>query len=204
MITNDSDYEADDAPSGLLEGLEQLALALDAQQYPGPAWPLAPAPRRQSRGRRIAAAWGIMAGLATAAGIAWAAILVHTAPESPAAVSPAALAAKTPPAAGLASDQLPQPKKRPPVEEPNPAVEHVATAENAPLPDEQALPGNEFAAGDSPQVVVVEDLDSYSLIDMSGNSPVVSYMTKDTSSLEYPVPVPLGIQVSQGTSDGML
>ena len=45
MITNDSDYEADDLPSGLLEGLEQLALALDAERYPGPAWPPVPVPR---------------------------------------------------------------------------------------------------------------------------------------------------------------
>jgi hypothetical protein len=175
MINYDSDYEADDVPHGLLEGLEQLASALDAQHYPGPPWSPAPAPRPQRRGRRVAVAWSLAAVMATVAGIALAAIILRPAPAPPAALPPAAIAAGQVTDAGIATP-----------------------------PNEPASPDNEVAGSDSPQVVVVEDLDSYSLIDMSGDAPIVSYMSKDASSLEQPVPVPLGLQPPRGTSDRML
>ncbi len=197
MIANDSDYEADDTPSDLLQGLEELALALDAQHYPGPARPLAPLARPQRRGRRVAAAWGIVTGIVTAAGIGWATIMLRPASGPSVAPLPAALAAKAPPAPCPASGKLRQ-------METNLAAEHGTATENASLHDEQAIPGNEVAECDSPQVVVVEDLDSYSLIDLSGNSPVVSYMSKDASSMDCPVPVPLGVQLSQDAYDRML
>ena len=196
MIANDSDYEADDVPSGLLEGLEQLALELDMQQYPGPAWSLPPVPRPQPRGRRVVAAWKILAGIAIAAGIAFAAITLRPV-VTPLVAPPAAVAVRTLAAACPASDKLSEKEK-------NHAVEHVAAAGIAPLGNEQAIPASDVAESDSPQVVVVEDLDSYSLIDMSGSSPVVSYMSKDASSMEYPVPVPLGSQSPPGTPDRML
>ena len=66
--------------------------------------------------------------------------------------------------------------------------------------NEQPFSGDEVAESGSPQVVVVEDLDSYSLIDISGDAPVVSYMTKDASSMEYPLPVPLGPQLPPSSS----
>ena len=201
MITNDSDYEPDDVPSGLLEGLEQLALALDAERYPGPAWPPVPVPAPQPRGRRTAG-WKMTASIAAAAGIALAALAFRPAPTPPAALpsatlSPGAVAAEYPPAATPIPDKVPR-------EQQTPAVERVAVAQDAPSPSEQAISGDEVAESSSPQVVVVEDLDSYSLIDISGDAPVVSYMTKDASSMEYPVPVPLGPQLPPGAFADML
>ena len=134
------------------------------------------------------------AGFAAAAGIALAAITLRPAPEPPAAL---------PPATGRASGELPEPDQLP-VKQQDPAAGPVALAGNAPLRNEQAISESEAAESDRPQIVVVEDLDSYSLIDMSGSAPVVSFMTKDASILEYPVPVPLGSQVPGGTSDRML
>jgi hypothetical protein len=178
MISNDSDYETDDGPGDLFEGLEQLALALDARRYPGPAWSPPPVPHLGARGRRLAAAMTLVAGIAASACIAIAMICALPTPRPPVA-APAVMAAEDATAAGTAPG------------------------------NEQAIPGSEpaeteVAESGSPQLVVVEDLDSYSLIDMSGSSPIVSYMSKDASNIESPVPVPLGLQPPPSTSDPML
>ncbi len=177
MISNDSDYETDNGPGNLFEGLEQLALALDAQRYPGPAWS-PPVPRLGARAGRLAATITMVAGIAVSACVVIAMICARPAPQPPVA-APAAMAAEDATAAGTAPG------------------------------NEQALPGSEpaeteVAAMDSPPFVVVEDLNSYSLIDMSGSSPIVSYMSKDASSIESPIPVPLGLEPPPSTSDPML
>ena len=174
MNAHNSDYETDDVPGDLLEGLEQLARALDAQHYPRPAWSPAPVPRARPRGRQLAAALTLAGGIAASACAAIVVISLRHAPAPPAAV-PAAVAANNPPAPG-----------------------------NPPPRAEMAAADNEVPAWNGPQVVVVEDLDSYSLIDLSAGSPIVSYTSKDASSMEFPVPVPLGPQLPPAALDPML
>ena len=83
MMTDDADYEAGDEPGSLLEGLEQLALELDRQRYPGTAWSPAPVSHPRPAGRRFLTAGRIMVGIAAAAGIGFAAILLGLAPSRP-------------------------------------------------------------------------------------------------------------------------
>ncbi len=178
MNAHNSDYETDDVPSDLLKGLEQLAQAIDAQYYPRPAWSPAPVPRARPRGRprgrQLAAALTLVAGIAASACAAIIVFSLHHAPAPPAAM-PAAVAVDIPPAPG----------------NPSPHAETVAV-------------DNEVAAWNGPQVVVVEDLDSYSLIDLSASSPIVSYTSKDASCMDFPVPVPLGLQSPPAALDPML
>jgi hypothetical protein len=199
MISDDSEYEANDVPSGLLEGLEQLARQLDAQRYPGPAWSFAPAPCPQPRGKQVARGLTIVkgliaTGLAAAACVAIAAIVASHAP-GPSAAPPPALAVETSATAAAQGKDTKLPE--------HPAAENAVVANEVPQSG-SATPGDEVAENSGPQVVVVEDLDSYSVIDMSGDSPLVSYMPKDSSSLEYPLPVLLGPGPPPDGSHGML
>ena len=55
-----------------------------------------------------------------------------------------------------------------------------------PLSGEQR-PATEESA--PPQIIVVEDMDSYSIIDLTAGEPVVSFALKDSSGPAYPMPV---------------
>ena len=86
MITGNRDYEADDDLAGLVDGLEQLARHLDAQHYPGRAWPVSAVRRRRPF------AWPLVAPLAAVAVAAVVvAILVYhgRVPQSPMVPAPA-------------------------------------------------------------------------------------------------------------------
>jgi hypothetical protein len=139
MSLNERNNDRDDPADGLCGGLEQLARDLDAQRYPGRAWPVA-AMRRPRR-------WpsrGLVALVAAAAAAAICAAAIHCWRPARLPIAPASgggeIARHEPKAAG-------------------------------------SQPAGGPAAS---QIVVVEDLDSYSFIDMSGSVPVVSFARKDT------------------------
>ena len=87
MITGNRDYEADDDLAGLVNGLEQLARHLDAQHYPGRAWPVLAVRRLRPF------AWPLVAPLAAVAvAAAVVAILAYhgRVPQSPMVPAPTA------------------------------------------------------------------------------------------------------------------
>jgi hypothetical protein len=153
MISENREHDADDDLAGLADGLEQLARRLDAEHYPGRAWPV-------SAVRRLRPfAWQIVAPLAAAAVAAViAGVLVYhgRVPQSPIA---------RPSSRGELARQSPRPPK-------------------SPAPDGKA--NSPMAI---PPVVVVEDTESYSFIDMTTGTPVVSFARKDCDSPLCVVPV---------------
>jgi hypothetical protein len=156
MITNNRDNDADDDLAGLADALQRLARRLDAEHYPGRAWPVSSARRRRPFAWPLAAPLAAVAAVAVAAVIG--AILVYhgRAPQSPTARAPGG---------GEMVRQSPRPLK-------------------SPVPDEKATSRTAI-----PSVVVVEDAESYSFIDTTAGSPVVSFTTKDSYSPLCVVPV---------------
>jgi hypothetical protein len=153
MITDNPDYDADDELAGLSDGLQRLARHLDAQHYPGLAWPVS-APRR---GRPLA--WWVAAPLAAVAVAAMiAAVLVYhgRSPQSPTAR-----------AGGRAETARPSPR-----------------SPESRAPGEKTTPRTAI-----PPVVLVEDTESYSFIDTTAGTPMVSFATKDSCSPLCVVPV---------------
>jgi hypothetical protein len=153
MIAGNREHDADDDLAGLVDGLEQLARHLDAQRYPGRAWPVS-APRRPRP-----FAWQVVAPLAAVAVMAViGAILVYhgRGPQSPMVRVPGR---------GETVRQSPKP------------LESLASNEKM---------NSRIAV---PSVVVVEDAESYSFIDMTTGTPVVSFATKDSYSPRCVVPV---------------
>ncbi len=153
MISGNREHDADDDLGDLVDGLEQLARHLDAERYPGSAWP-ASAPRR-----RRPFAWQVVALLAAAAAatVMGVALLDHgRAPQSPVAGAPGR---------GATLHALPT------------LPESLAAGEKARL---------SIAV---PSVVLVEDAESYSFIDMTAGTPVVSFAKKDSYSPVCVVPI---------------
>jgi hypothetical protein len=146
MIAGDPHRPADDESADVLANLERLAGRLDAERFPGQAWPCA-ARRRAGR-----SAWKIAASLIAAA--ASVAIAVQYLPSWQPDVAPAA------------------------------GRGDVVAGAAAPAESRDA------ASVASPQLVIVEDLDSYSVIDLTAGVPVVSYATKEMLSMACVVPLP--------------
>ena len=153
MISGNRQHDADDDLAGLVDGLQQLARHLDAQKYPGRAWPV-PAPHR-----RRPLVWQIVAPLASVAVLAMiGAILIY---HGRATQSPIVRA----PGRAVAVHQSPRRLE-------SPVSSEKVTSQIA-----------------VPSVVVVEDTESYSFIDMTTGTPVVSFATKDSYSPMCSVPV---------------
>jgi hypothetical protein len=180
MITGNRDYDADDDLAGLVDGLEQLARHLDAQHYPGRAWPVSAARRPRSF------AWQVVAPLAAVAAAAvMGAVLVHhsRAPQSPMVRAPGREETVR---------QSPEAKRGQ-----SPFVRSTLRAVPAngdcPLfprpPESPATHENLDSRIAIPPVVVVEDTDSYSFIDTTAGTPMVSFATKDSCSPLCVVPV---------------
>ena len=129
----------------LLARLERLAKELDAQHYPGEAWPSAapPTPRRT--------AWRVVGLIAAMAASIVA--LIHFLGTPP----------QQQEAAPGTQDVV--------VREPEPPTE--GPPEDIPIP----------------AILVVEDHDSYSFIDMMADVPLVSFAKKDTYMPECVVPL---------------
>jgi hypothetical protein len=163
MTTSDRDYDAHGDFQGLVQGLEELACHLDAEHYPGVAWPVSPG--RRSRPLH----WKVAAPLAMALGAA--AICV-------------VLALRIPPQ----PDQRAQPVQQELVRVPNTTEERVS-------------PEPMVAQAATPQVVVVEDMESYSFIDMTTGTPMVSFATKDSCSPSGVVPVVTEPEPEPGATD---
>jgi len=129
----------------ILARLERLAEDLDAQKYPGEAWPAAalPSPRRR--------VWRVASLIAAIA--ATVAVLIHFS------------------------------GRRPPREECAPASQDVAvrepTSSTEDAPEEVTVPA----------ILVVEDHDSYSFIDLMADVPLVSFAKKDAYMPECVVPL---------------
>ena len=149
MTIHNENPQSDNAFGDIVDDLERLAAALDAEHYPGQAWST---PRPQVA--RLAA-WKIVAALAAAA-----AVLVAVMQRWPHHQNPASAVA-----------QNPQTVAPPAVTAPMPPVVEVA---------EESTP---------PQMVMVEDLDSYSIIESAGGVTLVSFGTKDSSEPPSVVPV---------------
>jgi len=137
------------------EALERLARRLDAERYPGQAWPAA-AERRPTGGRRATrwAAWGAAAARSAAAAVL---AMVHHPQQQDFASRPA-------------------------------VVERIRPAD---------VPAVEIAWEDGddgeslfPEIFVLEDLDSYSIIDLSTGSPLISYARKDAFATVCVAPLP--------------
>ena len=153
MISENREHDADDDLAGLVDGLEQLARHLDAQKYPGRAWPV------PARHRLRLLAWQIVAPLATLAVVAViGAILIY---HGRARQSPVVRA----PGRGEVVRQSPK------------HVESLVCGEKV---TSQIV---------VPSVVVVEDAESYSFIDTTSGTPVVSFATKDSYSPLCSVPI---------------
>ena len=167
MSTKKHDHHWDDESSALLSGLARLAQDLDAQQFPGTAWPVAQ--REDSRPRAGKRAWRVGR------------FLVPLAVTAAAAVAAAVWV--------LPAFQGRPPESMPGIQQPAPQVARLP----APQSGEQRFAAGEqrFAAEESapPQIVVVEDMDSYSIIDLTAGEPVVSFGLKDSSGPAYPLPV---------------
>jgi hypothetical protein len=148
----------------VLEGLERLAGNLDNQRYPGPAWPAAVRQRR--RVWRIPAAWlSLATTVAVAAAIT--ALYCQLAPPRP-------------------SDRLPGDK-------PVMSVVIPANGQVAKAPRTASLPAPAAPEGDEPpgsRILIVEDIESYSVIDMTSDVPLVWFATKDADSPVCVVPLP--------------
>jgi hypothetical protein len=157
MIARNREH-GDDEMDGLVKDLEALAHRLDAQRYPGRAWPVS-ALRPARRPALRWAAW--LAAAAVAAGVC--AVLVYHVAVSQPATGP------------LAADQVSGVGGQ--------GSGGASVRRGAADPAAGQVPA-ELAAGQAPvpQVVVVEDLDSYSFIDLTAGAPVVSYATKDSCS----------------------
>jgi hypothetical protein len=129
----------------ILARLERLAKDLDAQQYPGEAWPTAIPPTPRRRVWRVA---GLIAAIAASV-----AVLIHF---------------------------LGTPPRR---EDPAPGTQDVVVREPA-TPVE--APAEDIPV---PAILVVEDHDSYSFIDMMADVPLVSFAKRDTYMPECVVPL---------------
>jgi hypothetical protein len=148
--------QGDDELDGLAKDLEALARRLDAERYPGRAWPLsAPQPAR-----RTAFRWAAWLAAAAVAAAVCAVLVYHAWTPQPAADQVSGARRQV---SGGAEEETGL------LDRSDPAAGHVPA---------------ELAAGqaDIPQVVVVEDLVSYSFIDLTAGAPVVSYATKDSCS----------------------
>ncbi len=153
MISGNREHDGDDDLAGLVDGLERLARHLDAQRYPGRAWPVS-VPRR-----RRPFAWQVVAPLAAvaAAALIGAMVMYHgRGPQSSRVRAPGR---------GEMVRHWPKP------------LESLAFNEKV---------NSRIAV---PSVVVVEDAESYSFIDMTTGAPVVSFATKDSYSPLCVVPV---------------
>jgi hypothetical protein len=152
--------QGDDGLDGLVKDLEALAHRLDAERYPGRAWPLpAPRPARLPAGTR--AAW--LAAAAVAAGVC-AVLVFHARAPQPAGDQVSGVRYQVSGEASVGRGS-------------------ASVRRGSPDPAEGQVPA-ELAAGQAPvpQVVVVEDLDSYSFIDLTAGPPVVSFAMKDSCS----------------------
>jgi hypothetical protein len=159
MIAGYRDFDADDDLAGLVDGLEQLARHLDAERYPGSAWPASVPRRRRPIG------WAIVAPLAAAA----VAVVVAVAAVMGVVVVHHGRAAQSPVVRAIGRGETVRRSPRPP--------KAVAAGESVSSP---------IAV---PSVVLVEDAESYSFIDMTAGTPVLSFATKDSYSPACVVPV---------------
>lgn len=145
MIARNQDDVADDALGEVLDGLNRIARDLDAQAYPGQAWP---APSRKRSRRPVGK---IAAVLAAAAAVAAMAVCFGPSREP----------------------------RREPAPQREQAMVPAATPVPGRAPEEVALP----------RVVLIEDLDSYSIVDLTTGVPLVSFATKDSCRPACVVPV---------------
>jgi hypothetical protein len=153
MNMTDWNDDTNEGPTPAQAGLEQLARQLDAQAYPGQAWP--PAARLGDRSRAGRSAWWVAAVAVTAAAVAltFAAIFgLGRRPDTP-----------VPPSPGTQQDLV--------------RASGVAAEQT----------GDDTSP---PCVFVVEDLDSYSIIDATSEVAVVLFATKDGSGPVWLVAVP--------------
>ncbi len=153
MSTNQPTNRPDHRRQDVLRGLEQLARELDSRQFPGSAWPAAPRPRSQRRLLRVLAPWAAVA--AAAAALVFFVVFHYAIVQGP-AVGPL-------PAGESITARAVQPTKKP-------APSQVPAVAQVPAPAEATVA----------DLVVVEDLDSYSIIDLTSDTPLVSFATKDS------------------------
>ena len=148
MTTKDQGNRFEDGFEDVFNGLEQLAQNLDAQKYPGQAWPAA----RQLPTRPIRRwIWKIAVSVSAAAAVA--AMLHHYHAASRPQLDPM----------------------------PNVGIDAALAwaFSESPYDEEPAIP----------EILILEDLDSYSIIDMTTGMPLVSFATKDTYSPVCVVPL---------------
>lgn len=176
-MNDDYEHHTDDDLSNVLAGLNQFAERLNAQRFPGRAW-MAPIRRTaiRNRGRQALRRWAGPLMAAAAVVIVAASIRFLETPRPRVASHPLV---RTMPTA-----------TSPTVFAPGDTMAEQIELSQGPL-DERAFASEPFVSypfqGNSAEgmaeIVIVEDFDSYSIIDMSTGSPLISFVHKDSLDL---------------------
>lgn len=171
MIYNNPDQNLDEKFDDVLEGLQQLSGQLNEQRFPGRAW-AAPMCRKAESGppQRVSPRWRYMVAAA-----AIVAVVIGIRSFAPIAPRFESVEVTLPPIAGEIE----------PVEPPRPPL-FMDSVPGPPFVNYSLVEST--SGGRGQDIVIVEDSDSYTIIDLTTELPIILFARKDSFDMTDATP----------------